>query len=159
MSICPTAAGNRPLWPFGHGLSFTTFEMQHAHDCYQNQTASTITAQGKVIGSVAVTILNTGDRAGAEVLQLYVSGLDSAVPRPSRELHGFSKVHLQPGEENFVEISIDSYATSFWDEKEDIWCTQSGRYELTVVGTACKTAQLSVPELLHVKDTVRWLGV
>lgn len=144
-----------PLWPFGHGLSFTRFEMRDA--ALAEDTS--LTPQGKLSGAVRVTLQNTGNRAGAEVLQLYISAKEVSVPRPCRELHGFSKAFLQPGEKASVTIGIDPYAMSFWDEKEDMWCVQAGTYRVFIVGTACLTPELAVDKLIEVKQTVRWSGV
>ena len=90
-----------PLFPFGFGLSYTTFELSDL----------------KVTpASATVTVTNTGDRAGAEVVQIYVGPNSQAViDRPAKELRGFTKVSLQPGESKTVEIAIDDHAYSFFN--------------------------------------------
>lgn len=95
-----------------------------------------ITLQGKVQASIAVKVCNAGQMAGSEVIQLYVSAVTPSTPRPLRELQGFAKIHLEPGEERCVDIPVDLYALSFWDEKEEMWCVEAGSYRVTVVGTA-----------------------
>ncbi|GJN74822.1 glycosyl hydrolase [Purpureocillium lilacinum] len=109
--------GREVLFPFGHGLSYTTFEI-----------SPSVTVSPEIFNmgcpSVAtVQIKNNGNLAGAQILQLYISAPDSPTPRPSKELHGFEKVFLQPGEERAVDIHLDRYATSFWDEIEEMWKT------------------------------------
>ncbi|KAI8692508.1 Beta-glucosidase [Fusarium sp. Ph1] len=123
----------KPLWHFGQGLSYTTFALSNSRLSTEEDFED-----GKPHFSVAVTIENSGSVAGAEVLQLYVSALDSTVKRPVRELHGFDKVILQPGEKKEVSIDLDKYAMSYWDEKEDAWCLEKGRYQRTILGSACK---------------------
>lgn len=81
---------------------------------------------------VTVQIKNTGKVAGAQILQLYISAPESETPRPNKELHGFKKVFLQPGEEKSVEIPLDRYATSFWDEIEEMWKSEKGTYEVLI---------------------------
>jgi beta-glucosidase len=103
-----------------------------------------------------VTIKNTGPVAGAQVLQLYISAPSSPTPRPLRELHGFEKVFLQPGEEKEVNITIDRYATSFWDESESQWKSEEGVYEV-LIATSSKD-MLAKGELV-VPQTRYWLGL
>ena len=101
-------------------------------------------------------IENTGSVAGAQVLQLYISAPCSPTPRPIKELHGFEKVFLHPGEEAEVHITVDKYATSFWDEIESMWKSEPGTYEV-LVGTSSQQilgkGELIVPEMRY------WLGL
>jgi len=99
----------KPLFCFGHGLSYTTFEY------------GKVTAEGRQMGpdgtiTVSVPVKNTGSRAGAEIVQLYVSDLKSSLPRPVKELKGFRKITLQPGQEQMVSFTIDRKALSFYDK-------------------------------------------
>jgi beta-glucosidase len=107
--------------------------------------------------SVAIVkVKNTGAVAGAQVLQLYISAPHSSTPRPLKELHGFEKVFLQPGEETEVYISVDRYATSFWDEIESMWKSEKGSYEVLVGSSSQEIlgkGELIVPETRH------WLGL
>ena len=98
-----------PLFPFGYGLSYTTFQVSNLRADKKEMTADdqlTITADVKNIGSMA----------GAEVLQLYISDTKSSQPRPVKELKGFKKVYLEPGETQQVSFTIDRSALSFYDE-------------------------------------------
>ncbi|OGE50684.1 hypothetical protein PENARI_c016G09905 [Penicillium arizonense] len=121
--------GREVLFPFGHGLSYTTFKISPsvtvAPEIFNMDRPAVATVQ----------IKNKGKLAGAQVLQLYISAPESPTPRPSKELHGFEKVFLQPGEERTVDIQLDRYATSFWDEIEDMWKSEQGTYEV-LIGTS-----------------------
>lgn len=78
--------------------------------------------------------------------------------RPVKELHGFEKVFLQPGEEKAVAIAIDTYATSFWAESEEKWCSEKGIYEITVATSSAPDAQ-NVKARFEVESTTYWLGL
>lgn len=107
-----------------------------------------------------MTITNTGPYAGSEVLQLYISAPNSETQRPIKELHGFEKVFLQPGEEKKVQITIDKYAMSFWDESEGRWCVEKGEYGVWVGTTGRETkAKGGVKGKLQVESTRWWLGL
>ncbi|KAF7589043.1 hypothetical protein BBP40_004831 [Aspergillus hancockii] len=142
--------GREVLFPFGHGLSYTTFEVSPdlvlSHGVLTRENPP----------SVAVKVKNTGRVAGAEVVQLYISAPHSPTPRPIKELHGFSKVFLEPGEEQTVKISIDKYATSFWDEIEDMWKSEEGLYEV-LIGTSSQNI-LARTEF-RVEKTTYWIGL
>ncbi len=114
-----------PRFCFGHGLSYTSFE-------YSAPTVDTteITDGGAI--TLRVTVTNTGDRAGAEVVQVYVSDVEATVVRPLQELKGFAKVHLDPGESSEVAITLDERAFSFWNPAEQGWMCQAGDFELHV---------------------------
>lgn len=94
--------------------------------------------------------------AGAEVLQLYVSATNSTTPRPEKELHGFEKVFLQPGEEKIVDIALDKYATSFWDEIEAMWQSEAGFYDV-LIGTSSQ--QIVARGKFKVDQTTYWWGL
>ena len=118
----------RPTFAFGHGLSYTTFKLGKA------------VADKKVMTpdetiSFTVSVTNTGKRAGAEVVQLYISDLKSSLPRPIKELKGFQKVFLQPGETQDVTITINKDALSFYDEATSAWKAEAGDFE-ALIGTA-----------------------
>ncbi len=114
-----------PVWfPFGYGLSYTTFHLS------EPQLSSSILTAGKpVIVKVAVT--NTGKRAGAEVVQLYVGEKNSRVPRPVKELKHFHKVFLLPGETKTVVFTVNRHDLAHWDTRADKWQTDKGTYVLT----------------------------
>lgn len=116
-----------PLFAFGHGLSYTTF-------AYSNLSISSpvIKKGGKV--TVSVEVKNTGSREGAEVAQLYIRDDYSSVPRPVKELKGFSKIWLQPGQTKTVTFTIDTEALSFYDVNMK-WVAEPGDFTI-MVGTA-----------------------
>ena len=114
-----------PEFAFGHGLSYTTFEL------------SSLRASGDLSGengtmTFTVNVKNTGSREGAEVVQLYVHDDKASVERPYKELKGFAKVSLKPGESKDVEISIDRRALSFWDETTNGWKVEPGKFTILV---------------------------
>ena len=118
----------RPLFAFGHGLSYTTFQLgKPVADKRQ------ITADEKISFSVPVT--NTGSRAGAETVQLYVRDVKASVDRPVKELKAFQKVFLQPGETQTVSLTIDRSALSFYDSEAGGWTAEPGKFE-ALIGTS-----------------------
>ena len=114
-----------PQFAFGHGLSYTTFK-------YSNIKLSNdvMRHNGKV--KVSLTVANTGAREGAEVVQLYVGEIRPTVPRPVRELKGFQRVNLKPGEKKTVTFEIDESALSFYNVAAKKWKANSGAYEISV---------------------------
>ncbi|KIX04791.1 uncharacterized protein Z518_05662 [Rhinocladiella mackenziei CBS 650.93] len=139
------------LFPFGHGLSYTTFELS---DPEVRMVPKVFTSNHPSVAVIKVK--NTGSVAGAQVLQLYVAASASSTPRPVKELHGFEKVFLQAGEEKEVHIPVDRYATSFRDEAESMWKSEEGPYEV-LVGTSSQEI-LGKGELI-VPQTRYWLGL
>lgn len=111
----------RPLFAFGHGLSYTTFKLSNLR-----LSASTLTSDDSL--TVTVNVCNTGRRAGAETVQLYIHDNASSVDRPVKELKGFAKVFLQPGERKDVNIIIGRDALSFYDEKQGGWKAEPGTF-------------------------------
>jgi beta-glucosidase len=106
--------------------------------------------------TATVLVKNTGPVAGAQILQLYIAARHSSTPRPVKELHGFTKVFLQPGEEKTVDIHIDKYATSFWDEIEDMWKSEEGVYQV-LIGTSSQ--EIVAQGEFRVEQTRYWSGV
>jgi beta-glucosidase len=118
----------RPLFAFGHGLSYTTFKLGTlVADKKQ------LTAGGLISFTVSVT--NTGSRAGSETVQLYISDKQCSVERPVKELKAFQKVFLQPGESQDVTLTIGCDALSFYNEAKGQWTAEPGTFE-ALVGTA-----------------------
>ncbi len=115
----------KPLYPFGHGLSYTTFR----YDRLRTNTP-TLHAGGAVDVSVEVT--NTGKRAGDEVVQLYVQHLGSKVPRPLLELRGYQRVTLKPGETRTVTMALRAEDLAYWDTAADRWVVEPDRVRLRV---------------------------
>lgn len=112
----------KPLFSFGHGLSYTTFAYGKA------------IADKKVMGqdetlTITLPVTNTGSREGSEVIQLYISDLKSSLPRPVKELKGFSKVKLAPGETREVTFTIGKEALSFFDDTRHEWVAEPGKFE------------------------------
>ena len=119
---------NKPLFAFGHGLSYTTFKLGKL-----TADKTTMTEGGEITFTIPVT--NTGSMAGAETVQLYISDLEASVERPVKELKAFQKVFLQPGETQQVSLTIDKGALSFYDEANSQWKAEPGTFE-ALVGTA-----------------------
>ena len=120
----------RPLFAFGHGLSYTTFKIGKATADKQE-----LTTDDKITFTVPVT--NTGNVAGAETIQLYVSDLKASVERPMKELKAFSKVFLQPGETQQVSLTIDKSALSFYNDQTHQWTAEPGEFK-ALIGTSSK---------------------
>lgn len=106
-----------PRFAFGHGLSYTSFSYSGLK--ISAPTASLLKDEGTV--TVSFNVKNTGKIAGSEVAQLYVSDVESALTRPEKELKGFSKVDLAPGEEKTVQIKLDRITVSFYDDLRAAW--------------------------------------
>ncbi len=114
-----------PLYPFGHGLSYTTFGYADLRT-----DAATLPPGGAVTVSVDVT--NTGERAGDEVVQLYVQYPHSAVERPRKELKGFERLTLRPGETRTVRFTLAADALAYWDADADRWVVETVPVRLQV---------------------------
>jgi beta-glucosidase len=112
-----------PLYPFGYGLSYTTFK-------YANlRTSASHLDQGGTI-TVSVDVENTGDQPGEEVVQLYVRHIKSKVPRPMKELRGFKRVALRAGESKTIEIPLAAKSVAYWDMARHAFVLESGQLEL-----------------------------
>ena len=125
----------KPLFPFGYGLSYTTFKVSNLRADKKEMTADdqlTITADVK----------NVGFSAGAEVMQLYIGDTKSSQPRPVKELKGFKKVYLEPGETLQVSFTIDRSALSFYDEKTGDWTAEPGEFVAMVNNSSAPTHNL-----------------
>jgi beta-glucosidase len=123
-------AGARVAFPFGHGLSYTTFEWSPV----------AFTTYGDSV-TVSTTVTNTGNRAGSEVVQVYVHDVESTVYRPEQELKGFAKVWLEPGERRQVEITLEQQAFAVWDGG---WVVEAGTFEVRLGGSS-RDIRSSVP--------------
>ena len=119
----------KPLFPFGHGLSYTTFEYGKPI-----ADAKTMQADGKL--TVKVTVKNTGDREGQEVVQLYIADKKSSLPRPVKELKGFQKIKLAPGESKEVSFTIEKDALSYFDDAQHAWVAEPGKFEAIIAASA-----------------------
>lgn len=123
-------------FPFGFGLSYTTFDFSDLQ----------VTMNGENV-IVQSTITNTGNREGAEVVQVYVHSKDASVERPIRELKGFEKVNLKPGDSATVQIELDESAFSYYHPEELRWVLESGSYEIQV-GNSSRD--------IHLTGTIEW---
>jgi beta-glucosidase len=134
-----TTTGKHPLFPFGFGLSYTTFS-------FANLQVPATAASGSTI-PVSFDVTNTGSVAGAEVAQLYVSDPSTKVTRPERELKGFDKVRLAPGETKHVTLNLDARAFSYWDEAAHKWTIDPGKFVIRV-GDSSESTPLSAELML-----------
>jgi beta-glucosidase len=123
-------------FPFGHGLSYTSFEWTQPH----------VTGVGPDL-TVEVTVTNVGDRAGSDVVQLYVRDIESTVYRPDKELRAFAKVHLNPGASETVRLALDDRSFAFWHVDESRWIVESGDYEIL---TAASSVDIRGSVTLHI---------
>lgn len=112
----------QPLFPFGHGLSYTTFAVDNAK-------IKTSGSGDNFNATVTVDVTNTGNVDGAEVVQLYISDVECSVARPVKELKGFAKISLKAGEKQTVEFEISSDALKFYDEAKG-WIAEAGKFEV-----------------------------
>ena len=119
----------QPLFSFGHGLSYTTFEYgKPVVDKREMKAGEQLT--------ITVPVKNTGSREGKEVVQLYIRDKKSSVERPIKELKGFCKVSLKPGEEKEVSFTIDRSALSYFDAGSHQWVAEPGAFEAIVAASA-----------------------
>ncbi len=154
--------GQTVSYPFGHGLSYTTFEyggvVVHPSGSADARDLSV---------TVEVPVSNTGDRSGAETVQVYVRDVESSVVRPPRELKGFVKVRLEPNQTATVTIVLDQRAFSFWSESLRTWVVESGEFVIDVGASSRDirgSATLSVearsisPPLTSMSTLHEWLA-
>jgi beta-glucosidase len=135
-----TTTGKHPRFPFGYGLSYTTFK-------FSGLEVPATAASGSTV-SVSFEVTNTGKVAGAEVAELYVSDPSAQADRPERELKGFVKVRLAPGETRHVTLNLDARAFSYWDQSAHKWTIDPGKFILRV-GDSSENTPLS--EYLYLK--------
>ncbi|PWY75366.1 hypothetical protein BO70DRAFT_372618 [Aspergillus heteromorphus CBS 117.55] len=135
-----------PLFPFGHGLSYTSFELTDLH-----------LQRDSNILQVSCKLRNTGPRPGTEVVQLYVAPVSPPIKRPLKELKEFRKVWLETAAEEVVTVPLDLVrATSFWDEKSSSWCSHSGTYQI-MLGTSSRGTFLEGS--VELSETTFWSGL
>lgn len=124
----------KPSFSFGHGLSYTQFLLSNLRS-----DKTQLNADGSI--TFTVNVKNVGKRAGAEVVQLYIHDVKSSIDRPYKELKGFQKVYLQPGENKDVNITIQKDALSYYDEATASWKAEAGQFE-ALVGNAADNLKL-----------------
>jgi len=120
----------KPLFPFGYGLSYTSFQ-------YSDLNVSHVAKDVRV----SFTVKNTGIRHGAEVAQVYVADTHSHVPRPVKELKGFAKVDLEPGEARSITIELDKRAFAYYDMTDKRWKVEPGQFTI-LVGSSSEKIEL-----------------
>ncbi|RFU32983.1 hypothetical protein B7463_g3316, partial [Scytalidium lignicola] len=136
------------LFPFGHGLSYTTFAFSNLQIEKSEEKLN-----------VTVSISNTGKVAGAQVAQVYISQKNPSIRRPVKELKGFKKVYLEPGEVKEVKIEMDlKYAVSFWDEVRSAWIMEKDEYEV-LLSDSSALGDGSLKGKFEVQKTTWWNGL
>lgn len=131
-------------FPFGFGLSYTSFEYSDIKLKKKNLTKG----EG---AKVTFTIKNTGDVAGSEIAQVYVAKPESKIFRAPKELKGFVKIHLEPGEEKKVTVELDDRAFAFWNTATEDWCVESGEYKI-LVGASSRDIRLESAAKMKSED-------
>ncbi len=149
------------LFPFGYGLSYTAYS-------YSNAKVSSINFKDIDGVTVSVDVTNTGDIAGKEIVQVYVHDQRSGLVRPEKELKGFAKVELQPGETKSVSIQLDFRAFAFYHPEYKQWITEDGDFDILIAASAADIrhtltvtleSTLSLPCILDKESTIReWLA-
>lgn len=140
------ATKRAPLWPFGWGLSYTSFEMSGLKVATDEKSLT-----------VSLTVKNTGSVNGSEVVQVYLSQQSPSIRRPVKELKGFKKVAVAKGANEKIEVVIEKkYATSFWDEERDQWIEESGKYDVLVGNSSANTP---LKASFEVEETSWWSGL
>ncbi|MFB6362877.1 glycoside hydrolase family 3 C-terminal domain-containing protein [Paenibacillus elgii] len=134
-----------PLFPFGHGLSYTTFE-------YIGLTVDKREIRDTETVRIGVRVRNTGELPGKEIVQLYVRDVETSVIRPEKELKGFEKVELAPGEEKTVEFVLDKRAFAYYNPDLQDWHVESGDFEI-LIGKS--SAELVLQETIRVQSSVK----
>ena len=148
-------------FPFGYGLSYTTFE-------YSNPTVSSKNFKDVDGLTVSVDVTNTGQFAGKEVVQVYVHDQKSGLVRPPKELKGFAKVELQPGETKTVTIPLDFRSFAYYNPAYKQWITEDGEFDILIgsssadirfTETVTLESSLNLPSLLNIESTIHdWLN-
>lgn len=127
--------GTDILFPFGHGLSYTNFS-------YNDLSFSTEKLSGNDTLEVSYTITNIGNRDGAEISQLYISDVEASLERPVKELKGFNKSFLKPGESEICQLYVSKRDLAFWDEDKDCWKAENGAFEI-FIGSSSQDIRLN----------------
>lgn len=128
-------SGTKPLFRFGHGLSYTTFS-------YANLVVSPVagTTGSGARWEVSFDVSNTGTRAGTAVPQVYIASPQAGVPRPSKELEGFTKITLQPSETRRVRVPLDLRSLAYYDVNGRQWRAEAGKYGVLVGSSSADIA-------------------
>jgi beta-glucosidase len=135
-------SGTKPLFPFGYGLSYTSFTYDHLTISPQSGNLDTPI-------SVIFEVTNTGSREGAEVAEVYVGDSHAAVPRPVKELKGFARINLKPGQTQRVMLTLDRRAFSYYDVQGKSWKADPGEFTILVGGSSDNTPLKGTFTLAH----------
>jgi beta-glucosidase len=119
-------AGKKPLFPFGYGLSYTSFQYGGLKIKSASQTP------GDALYEVSFDVTNTGKRAGAEIAQVYVGEKNPSVARPSKELKGFTKIELKPGETKTATVALNARAFAWYDAAAKQWRADAGAFDILI---------------------------
>ena len=130
----------KPLFPFGYGLSYTTFGFSHL---------KVSKGAGAGMATAEFDVTNSGQRAGAEVAQVYVSDTHAKVPRPMHELKGFERVDLAPGQTQHVSVPLDARSFAYWDEKAHHWTIDPGKFTISVGDSVASLPLSGTVEISH----------
>ena len=133
-----------PLFPFGHGLSYTTF-------IYGKPTiSSTILGEADTL-TIMIPITNNGEVEGSEIVQAYIHDEKSRLPRPEKELQAFDKVFLKPGETKDATLSLDKYSVGYYDTDFPAWVAEEGIFEVLIGASSADIRFASSPTPSHVQ--------
>ena len=121
--------GGKPLFAFGHGLSYTTFD-------YSNLKVSSAQVKSNGTVQIQVDVKNSGQVAGDEIVQLYMHNRDSKVTQPKEQLQGFERISLKPGETKTVHFSMPVEQLSYWDTDKHQYVINAGTFELMIGGAS-----------------------
>ncbi len=132
-----------PLFPFGFGLSYTNFE-------YSNLSINKKEITDTDTVSISMNVKNTGSRAGKEIVQLYIKDVESSMTRPEKELKGFEKVELQPGEEKTVSFTLNKRSFAYYNVELKDWHVEAGEFEI-LVGKSSK--EIVLHDSMYVQST------
>ncbi|KAG9254820.1 glycoside hydrolase superfamily [Emericellopsis atlantica] len=138
--------GIKPLFPFGHGLSYTTFEYGRP------ELSSRVLSADENI-RITLAISNVGDRAGAEIVQVYVHDEKSRLPRPEKELVAFEKIFLEADETRHIHITLDKHAVGYYDTAIPGWIGEQGRFEILI---GASSADIRRSASFQVKESLTW---
>lgn len=127
-----------PLFAFGHGLSYTTFDYGKP-----SISSRTLVDSGKVTITIAVT--NSGSVAGAEIVQAYVHDKKCSLPRAEKELQAFTKVFLEAGETKHVTLDLDKYSVGFYDTNQTAWVAEEGVFDVLIGSSSQDIRYLNPP--------------
>jgi beta-glucosidase len=149
------------LFPFGYGLSYTTFKYSHP-----KVSASSFKDVDGV--TVTVNVTNTGKLAGGEIVQVYVHDHEASLVRPEKELKGFAKVFLKPGETKTVSVKLDFRSFAFYHTEYKQWITETGEFDILIAASAANIrhkltvkleSTLELPCVLDMESTIReWVN-